>query len=229
VIVFLGGHEAARRARSLGKDRPDPESADGARVVPERDHAVARSGLERLPDELHEAVGGLGAVDQQPSLEEPVSGVLAVGLRDVEQLDVRGVASHVVTKQARVVVEVPFVERETHVAVHPLEGGTSLLQERDRTHAERPKPVLERVQGRRIRALGHSVVHLGEKRMERLFRQRPSGFDQVAAGSLDAADPLHPTGVQHRHRVRRPRRGEAHARPYLEHDPAGSALTELIF
>ena len=47
--------------------------------------------------------------------------VLAVRLRHVEALHVRGVARHAVAEHGRVVVEVPVVEAEAHLGVEALD------------------------------------------------------------------------------------------------------------
>ena len=88
-----------------------------------------------------------------------MAGVLAVGLRDIEKLDVRGVTAHPVLKQSRVVVEIPIVERESHAPVHALQGEASVLHHGNRTHGIRLDAVFEGLECPGIRTLGHLVVH----------------------------------------------------------------------
>jgi hypothetical protein len=71
--------------------------------------------FERGFDHLHQRLLLPLAVDDDVAAEEPVARVLAVGLGDVEELDVGGVALHVRLKEVGVVVEVPVVEGEAHL------------------------------------------------------------------------------------------------------------------
>ena len=68
--------------------------------------------------------------DELP-LEEPVPGMLAVRLGDVEALHVGGIATELFGKQARVVVEIPVVEGQAHLPVDTLQGAAALLQNGD--------------------------------------------------------------------------------------------------
>jgi hypothetical protein len=53
----------------------------------------------------------------QQTLEEPVPGMLAVRLGDVEALHIGGIATELFGKQARVVVEIPLVEGQAHLVI----------------------------------------------------------------------------------------------------------------
>jgi len=77
---------------------------DGARVVLESDDTVHRIDIERLLDEGNQVLGVLFVADNEPSLEEPVPGMLAVRLGDVEAVHVGGIAPQLLGEQARVVV-----------------------------------------------------------------------------------------------------------------------------
>lgn len=123
VVVDVPGRQGARPARVGRKQRPHLEPADRRRVVLERHDRVARVRLERRLHHLHQRLRLLLAVDDDVAAEEPVPRVLAVGLRDVEELDVGGVALHVVAEEGGVVVEVPLVEREAHLLLFVLRGG----------------------------------------------------------------------------------------------------------
>ena len=67
-------------------------------------------------------LGDLRSIDDESPLEEPVAGVLAVGLGDVEAFDVRRVATDSVEKESRVVVEIPVVARQMLVEPNQLSG-----------------------------------------------------------------------------------------------------------
>ena len=91
------------------------EPSDGRRVILEGNHAVVGVDLPWLLDELEEAGGHLLAVDHNVAAKKPVARVLAVGLRDVKELDVSGIALHIVLEEVRIVVEVPIVKGEAHL------------------------------------------------------------------------------------------------------------------
>ena len=228
VIRFRRDH-APRLAGPLGKERTDAIAPDRARIVLEGDDTVSGVGVERRPQKLHQVLRRFHAVDDQAAFEEPVPGMLAVGLRDVEQLDVRRVATDVLAKQACVVVEVPVVERESHTPVHPLDGEASLLHDRDRPHGLRPDSVLECVERRRIGALGHAVVNLGEESRNLLLSQRPVRLEQEPAGPLDPADAVQAAGPAHRHGIRGPRRREVHAGTHFHEQASGGASSQSVF
>ena len=112
-------------AGRLGLDGGDLEAADGGGVVVEGDHAVGAALLgERVLHDAEQRAVLLLAVDHHVATEEPVARVLAVGLGDVEQLHVRGVALQNVAEQVRVVRQILLIERQTELGVelrHELE------------------------------------------------------------------------------------------------------------
>ena len=102
----------------LGLDGGDLEAADGRGVVVEGDDAVLAALLrQRVLHDAEQAARLLLAVDHHVAAEEPVARVLAVGLRDVEQLHVRRVALHHIAEQVRVEVQVLVVERQSELRV----------------------------------------------------------------------------------------------------------------
>ena len=106
--------------------------------------------------------------------------VLAVGLRDVEALHVGRVAADLLREQPVVVVEIPFVERQPHLAVDPFERCAPFRQERNLTHRSRLDPGLEAGQRLRVGILGHAVVELAEEDEDAVLRQRRIGSEGVA-------------------------------------------------
>ena len=211
VIFCFGRDHAPGLSGMLGHQGTNPVPPDAARIVLESDDAVARIRVEWGPQQLHQVAGSLHPVDDQATLEEPVAGVLAVGLRDVEQLDVRRVAAHFLLKQSCVVVEVPIVEREAHAPVHALKGETSILDDGYRAHGVRLDAVFERLEGRGIRMLGHPVMHELQEPLSLLGIQPTIGFNPVSAGALDAPDRGQPARMADGHGVGGPRGGEAHS------------------
>ena len=160
-------------------------------------------------------VRDLLAVEHQPALEEPVARVLAVRLGDVEALDVGRVAADPFAKESGVVVEVPVVERQTHLRVDPLEGGATLLEDRDLGHGAGLDPDRKTGQRLGVGALGHAVVDRCEKTLTLVIGHRRCRQEE-APRPLDPPDRVEAAGVTDRHRVGRPGGGEAHPRPDLE-------------
>ena len=124
-------HELGRLAGTLGLDGGNLEAADGRRVVVEGDHAVLAALLrQRVLHDAEQAARLLLAVDHHVAAEEPVARVLAVGLRDVEQLHVRRVALHHLAEQVRVEVQVLLVERQAELRVQLRTRPTSFSSSR---------------------------------------------------------------------------------------------------
>ncbi len=201
VVVQLRLGERGRLPRPGWRDGPDPVAPDGAGVVPEGDGRVVRVRLPRLLDEPDQVVGCLLTVDDQPPLEEPVAGVLAVGLGDVEQLHVRGVPLQTVPEQLSVVVQVPFIEGQALLLVQPLQRCPALRQDRDAVDRFRLDARIERVQGLGIRALCHAVVDGLQEPAQLVLGQRSCRFQQVATGPLDAANGVEAAGPEDGQRV----------------------------
>ena len=170
------------------------------------------SGLQGVLDQGDEALRNLLSIDDEPPLEEPVPRVLAVGLGDVEALDVRRVATDPVEKEGRVVVEIPVVEGQPHLPVDPFQGRPALLDEGDFEGRLRFDPGLEAGEGFRVGTFRHAVVHFGQEFRFLVTRKRNGGPDQVAPRAFDPSDSLQSTGVTNGNRVRGPGGREVHSR-----------------
>ena len=108
-------------------------------------------------------IGDFFAVHNQLASEEPVTGVFAVGLGNVEAFYVGGVALDMVQEEGGIIVQVPVVEREAHFAVDAFQGGASFLNEGDFECGFRGDTGFKGGEGFRVRALGHAVVDKGEE------------------------------------------------------------------
>ena len=64
-------------------------------------------------------IGNFRTIHNQTSLEEPMPGMLAIGLGDIETFHVCGVPLNVIQEQVRVVFQVPVVEGQAHLFVDP--------------------------------------------------------------------------------------------------------------
>ena len=188
-----------------------------------RDDAVARVRVERL---LHESdqmlLWDVLAVDDEPALEEPVPGVLAVRLGDVEQLHVGRVAPHPLREEPGVVVQVPVVEGQSHLPIDPLQRPATLLEHRDgvgRLWRDTGGEGRERLG---VRLLRHAVVDLSQEGQPLTLGEGGRGPHQVPPRPLDPSNRPQAAGLAYGHGVRRPGRGEAHARSYLEQVSPGS-------
>jgi hypothetical protein len=223
-VLGLHRHESRRRTGALGKDRPNPIAADGARVVPKRDDAVVGVRVERALDEPDQVLGRFRSVDDQSSLEEPVARVLAVGLRDVEALDARGVTADAIAKEVRVVVEIPVVKGEPQLTVDPLQRRAPLGEHRDREHGSRRRTSCKALERARVRALGHAVVHERQKGGRLGIRQWPCARESIPARPLDALHGREPARVADGDRIGGPRRREAH--PGADLDDRASTAEE---
>ncbi len=210
VVVPIREDERRGLAGPRRYDGADRVALDRARVVPECNRAVVGVRLQRVLDQRDEVFGNLPTLDHQPALEEPVARVLAVGLGDVEALDVGRIAADLLHEQVGVVVQVPLVERQAHLAVSPLQGRPTLLQDRDLRHGLRRESRLEALQRLRIGSLGHPVVHQPQERRPGRLGESSAGPQQVAPRPLDTPHPGEPAGVAHGHRVGGPRGREVH-------------------
>jgi hypothetical protein len=228
VVIRFSGDHATRLAGPFGHERSDRVTSNTARIVLEGDDAVARIGVQGCPEHFHQVLRGLDSVDHQATLEEPVTRVLAVGLRDVEQLHVRRIAADTLGEQARVIPEVPVIEGQAHFAVHALEGGASFGQDGNGANGVRSDSVLEGVERRRVGALGHPVVHFGEEAGHLILDQVYARLEQVAPRTLDAANAVQVARVADRHGVGRPGRREAQARTHLEQQTAPGAASQIL-
>mmetsp|Transcript_15160 Transcript_15160/g.49723 ORF Transcript_15160/g.49723 Transcript_15160/m.49723 type:complete len:284 (-) Transcript_15160:593-1444(-) len=109
-------------------------AADSAAVVLEPDDAVVGRGCERLLHHLEERLGLWHAVHHHLPTEKPVARVFAVGLRNVEELDVGRVTPELVAEERRIIVEIEIVPRKAHVTVDSLHRAAALLDDRDGAH-----------------------------------------------------------------------------------------------
>lgn len=102
----------------LGTDGLDVVALDGRGVIVEGDDGVLLGLLSQgALDELEEGLGLLLSINDHVATEEPVTAVLRVALGNIEQLDIGGVAVHLVSEHRGVVVEIPLIEGETELAV----------------------------------------------------------------------------------------------------------------
>ena len=216
VVIHLSGRHRSRTPRLRGEQGLDPVSANRAGVVPKSHDAVARIGPHRLLDQFQQRRRLLLSVDHHPALEEPVTRVLAVGLGDVEALHVGGIAAHPASEQVGVVVQVPVVEGETGLPVQPLQGGSTLLENRDPEAGFGADGAVERREGRDVGALGHPVVDQFQETAPLALREPFRPPQKVPPRSFDPGDLLQTAGLANRNGIGAPGRLEAQAGPYFE-------------
>mmetsp|Transcript_3757 Transcript_3757/g.10759 ORF Transcript_3757/g.10759 Transcript_3757/m.10759 type:complete len:498 (+) Transcript_3757:2759-4252(+) len=233
VVILLLHLQRAGLSRVAGLKPVDLEALDGTRVVLESDHAVAGVFLQGVLDDVEKALVLFFFVDGQIPLEEPVPAMLAVGLAQVEELDVRGVPPDLVAEQVHVVVDVPVVKGQAHLLVDVLQGLPPLLDHRDGEHGGGDHVALEALQGPLVDLLGHPVVDELRELLPLLRGQ--AGGPSVGEGEPEPAGPLRPAnvllqaaGLENGHGVRAPRRAEAHARPDLHNAPPVGAEGALV-
>src|SRR5664280_2765180 len=87
-----------RGTRLFGHERRNPVAPDGTRIVVERNYAVVRIAFVRLLHDLHERLRRFNTVDHEPSAEEPVARMLAVGLAEVKAFDISRVSLYIIYK-----------------------------------------------------------------------------------------------------------------------------------
>ena len=167
-------------------------------------------------------MGNLLPIDNQPALEEPMAGVLAVRLGDVKALHVAGIAPNLVDKEIRVVVQVPVIKRQSHLPIHTLQRPPSLLYERYLERRLGHHAGLEAGERFRVRTLRHPVVHLLQESLLLFLSERCRRFDQVTPGSFDTPDLIETTRMTDGDGAGRPGGGEVHSRPDFEHDTVPS-------
>ena len=192
-------HERARLSRGRREQGPDPPAADRGRVVLEADHRVPRVLLQGLLHELHQRGRGRLPVEHQLGAEEPVARVLAVRLREVEQLDVGRVALELVLEQVDVELDVLLVEGEPELGIDAREGSLALSEERDgadglrrgRSGGGSERGRAEARERLGVDLLRHPVVHQRRERLPLLRAQGGGALlhaNAVAARRLEALD-----------------------------------------
>ena len=202
---------------AFGHDRADAVSQDGARVVPEGDHAVGRIRLERLLEYLHQRFRYPSAVDYQFSLEEPVARMLAVRLGEVEALHVGRVALEVFGEEVVVVLDVPGVQSQAKRRVDLLKRRNAFLDKRDGPVGLRSYPRFEGREGFGIEAFGHPVVDCGQESVPCPPAERGIGHRSELPRSLDPRYLVQAARAADRDRIRRPCRREVHSGSYFDH------------
>ena len=175
--------------------------------------------LDGFLDHLEQRLIDLLTVHGEFTGEEPMTRVLRVTLRHVEELDVGRVATDFVAKQAHVKVEILVVERQAHLLIHTLERRSTFGRDRHRVHLLRSHVGLERRQRLFVHALRHAVVHFRRERLDHLITHRaPVRTVQLKPpASLQSRHALQSTRFTHGHRVRRPRALKRQPRPHLHH------------
>ncbi len=137
--------------------------------------------------------------------------MLAVGLRELKALDVRGIAPELVREEIVIETDVPHVHAETHITVDLVQRRNPFLDQRNDEDGFRHKTGLESLKRTRVGALGHPVVARREEPASvGALRQHP------ALGLLDPGDPAEPASPEYRHRVGRKRGLEVEAGPNLD-------------
>ena len=144
-----GMQEHRRRQKPRGSQRLGgrqhlyTRALDGRAVVAEGDDRVGSRGCEWLPDDVHEVLLGYAlAVHPQLALEHPVAGVLGVGLRDLEELHVGGVASQT-PEDVRDEIQVARVPTAPMTPVELTQGFYAQFEERDDLYRSRDETGLE--------------------------------------------------------------------------------------
>ena len=153
------------------------------------------------------------AVHPELTLEHPVAGVLGVGLRDLEELHVGGVASQT-TEDFRDELQVARVPTAPMTPVELAQGFHAQFEERDDLYRSRDETGLEGGQGLAITHLGHAIVQ-GPQDLLRLFvgdgRRQPD-----TRRPLQPANRADTRAVADLHGVRRPGRLEVQTRSVLQ-------------
>mmetsp|Transcript_1783 Transcript_1783/g.4762 ORF Transcript_1783/g.4762 Transcript_1783/m.4762 type:complete len:255 (-) Transcript_1783:390-1154(-) len=167
-----------------GQEHRHPRTDDARAVVVKSDHAVLVGvGVfgERLLDDLEQGLLLLLAVDDHLAPEEPMTRMLRVGLGQVEELAVRGVALKVIDEEVQIILVVPIVEAETQLPVDLLQRSSSILQHGNRLHRLGDHAALERHDGGRVHHLRHPVVdHTDQRRLLLSRKWRRRGYQKSA-------------------------------------------------
>ena len=108
-----------------------------------------------------EVAGHLFAIDGEAAFEKPVPAMFAIGLGNVKTFDVSGVASDLIEKKVGVIIEIPFVECQTHGAIDFFEGATAFFYKRYFEYGFWFCVGVKGGEGVGIQTFGHAVVYEG--------------------------------------------------------------------
>ena len=174
--------------------------------------------FDRLFDHLEKRLGLRHAVDDEVTAEEPVPGVFGVALAHVEEFDVGRIASDVVAEECEVIVEVFFVERESHLFVNLFQRRSAFREDRDGVNLLGDGVRDEGCERGVVDALGHAVVDEGGEGELCLFVDRlPGGCDEgVPPGALQAGHLAEAGVLADGHRVGGPRGLERQSGSHLD-------------
>src|SRR5512143_876572 len=130
--------------------------------------------------------------------------VFAVRLRQIEALNICGVAFNLVLEQVCVIIKIPIIEPQTHLTVDFFEGGPSLLHERDDANRLGFDAGLEGCERFRIWAFGHAVVDETEERGSLRLAHAPliGELQTVSAGTFNSFYLFEAASMADRDRVR---------------------------
>ncbi len=225
VVVRLDLHEDVNRldvravhAVAVGEEPRRLEALDHGRVVAVgREHA-GRARLGRPADHAKERVGLRRAVDRELGVEDFVTTVLAVRLREHHELDVGRVATER-RERALEVLDLVRREREPHLRVRGLERGAVAADRRHRPRILLLEELLDLADVDQDR-LGHAIVDRGAEGLlvVDLAEHGPRDAALDAPHALEAARAADVGGLG------RPRRDRAEAR----HDEAAAGLERLL-
>mmetsp|Transcript_11546 Transcript_11546/g.24752 ORF Transcript_11546/g.24752 Transcript_11546/m.24752 type:complete len:466 (-) Transcript_11546:534-1931(-) len=203
------------------------EAANSRAVILERHHTVVRVDLPGRLDNVEQGVGHLLAVNDDVSAEKPVARVLAVGLGNVKQLHIGGVALHIIAEQVGVVVQVPLIKGQTHLRIDLLQSPAPLLHHGD--GEDRCGLGVAAEAGRRlvVNLLCHAVMHQASKCSLLSVCEGAAGLEQVAAGALEAGHLAQPGGAADGDGIGGEGGGEVGAGPDLNDSGLGAAGLKL--
>mmetsp|Transcript_4465 Transcript_4465/g.7984 ORF Transcript_4465/g.7984 Transcript_4465/m.7984 type:complete len:357 (+) Transcript_4465:2861-3931(+) len=212
--------------RLSGEERGHFESFDSGGVVFEGDDGVVGVRLPRRFDNAEERFADGLTVDDQVAAEEPVAGVLTVGLGNIEELDVGGVAFHLIAEQLGIVIEIPLVEGQTHLLVDLLERRTATCHDRDREDGLGFARCLEGVDGLGVDLFSHAVMDERGEGGELLMSEGALAGEEVATTLLQTSDLAAETdGLADADGVGGEGGGEGHTRAHLEDVAIGGAAS----
>ncbi|SPU80533.1 Uncharacterised protein [Burkholderia multivorans] len=238
VVVRLDLHQRVRKlrvaavalARLAGRARAAREPALGfgahhdRRVVRIRDDRALRAQLLGVADHREQRHVLRFAVDRPLRVEDLVTAVLAVRLREHHQLDVGRIALEL-AERIDEVVDFVFGEREAQLDVRALEraaAGAEHVDRRQRLGRQFVEQVF-RVVARSHHAFGHPVMQRGRDRGARVVGQRLLAAEQARLqrdreldAALDAAHVREAAVLRDVGRLAGPRRHRAEARQHDE-------------
>ena len=191
---------------------------------------MLRVGLVAVPNHAKQAVRLRYAVDGEGRIEDFVTAMLAVGLREHHQLNVGRVALQL-GESLHQVVDLVGGQRQAKAGVGGLQRRPALPQHIDLRHRRGRHRSKQTVGGCALlhHALGHAVMQQVSQRSQ--LCRAEAGFAQPALAQLEPVvrDPLHPLHrqpavVRDVSGLGGPGRHRAKARRHHQQDPARSAL-----